>query len=602
MPEVAATLIKYRQRLNEIGSVLARHGLAAWAARGSGIADLEPVQHLVNRVVSPEEREQSVGERLRGALTDLGTTAIKFGQMLSLRPDLVGEDVAAELGKLQATVPADPPGVGQATVEGELGQSVSELYGSFEAEPFASGSVAQVHRATLPDGTPVAVKVLHEGADLRVRDDLQLMAAVASYLEQADPELAQLRPTILVAEFAAMMDAAIDLGQELANLQRFQANFANEPDVVIPTPYPNLSGHKVLTMAMISGRPFTDRASVEAAGWDVDTLVHRAADVYLEMIFRDGLYHADPHPGNFLLPDAEHMAILDFGDVGRVTGERRMQLETIVIAVGTRDVDSLVDVILELTTPPPAVDLRELRSDIETWLNRYLLVGVGQLDMNAIVSSGMRLLHDHKLVLPADMALLFRVLLRLQGLGRGVGTEVRVTELLQPFVKRILAERYDPRRIARQFGRSLRSWDHFVANLPEELQSILEQAKTGKVGVEFRVHDADHAVDHLVDGLITAAAVMAGAQLISRRTSPLVGSVSLPGLAVAGVAVLTWQRLIARRKPRVSWVSRTRQVAEITHDARHRRPSRAGEVDVTGPPETTAKGRQAADVGASPPG
>jgi ubiquinone biosynthesis protein len=212
--------------------------------------------------------------------------------MLSLRPDVVGEDVAAELAKLQATVPPDPPGVSQATVEGELGGPVGELYGSFEPEPFASGSVAQVHRATLADGTPVAVKVLHDGADVTVGEDLELMRAVAAYLEEADPELAQLRPTVLVDEFAAMMDAAIDLKQELVNLQRFQANFANEPDVVIPTPHPDRSGHKVLTMGMLSGHPFTDRASVEAAGWDV----------------------------------------------------------------GTRDVDALIDIILELTTPPPTVE------------------------------------------------------------------------------------------------------------------------------------------------------------------------------------------------------------------------------------------------------
>ena len=311
-------------------------------------------------------------------MTELGTTYIKFGQMLSLRPDLVGEDVADELSKLQATVPADPPGVAQRNAEAQLGRPVSELFGSFEAEPFASGSVAQVHHATLVDGTAVAVKILHDGADVKVHEDLELMQAVAAYLENEDPELAQLRPTILVAEFAGMMTAAVDLREERSNLQRFRLNFADEPDVVIPEPYDELSRQNVLTMEMISGQPFTDRAGVEAAGWDVDTLVQRAADVYLEMIFRDGLYHADPHPGNFLLPDDHHMAILDFGDVGRLTNQRRRQLESLVIAIGTHDVDSLIDVILELTTPPPDVDLSELRADIEAWLNRYLLVGVGR--------------------------------------------------------------------------------------------------------------------------------------------------------------------------------------------------------------------------------
>ena len=400
--------------------------------------------------------------------------------------------------------------------------------GSFDREPFASGSVAQVHRATLSDGTVVAVKVLHDGADAKVRADLELLEALAAFLESEDAEIARLRPTILVAEFAAMMEAAIDLRQELANLQRFRLNFAGEPDVVIPEPFPERSGEKVLTMAMMVGQPFTDRASVQAAGWDVEVLVRRAADVYLEMIFRDGLYHADPHPGNFLLPDGQHLAILDFGDVGRLTTQRRGQLESLVIAVGTRDVDALIDIVVELTTPPPDVDMRALRSAIETWLNRYLFVGVGQLDMNGIVASSMQLLHEHRLVVPADLALLLRVLLRLQGLGRGVQTEVRVTELVEPYVHQIMAMRFDPRRIARQVGRAVRSWDHFISGLPDDLRAILEQIRTGSVGIDFRIHDADHAVDRLVDGLVTAASIMAGAQLISRRTAPLVGAVLHP--------------------------------------------------------------------------
>ena len=566
MGDIAGTLVKHRKRLSEIASVLAHHGLATWAARGSAIAGVGPVESLVHRLVTSEEIEASEGERLRGALTELGTTFIKFGQMLSLRPDVVGEDMATELSRLQATVAPDPPGVGQSTVEAQLAKSVSELFGSFDPSPFASGSVAQVHRATLVDGTAVAVKVLHDGADVKVREDIELLKAIATYVEEEDEEVARVRPTILVAEFAAMMDAAIDLRQELHHLQRFQSNFADEPDVVIPTPYPELSGQKVLTMAMITGQVFTDRASVEATGWDVEALVRRAAGVYLEMIFRDGLYHADPHPGNFLLPDGTHIAILDFGDVGRLTNRRRRQLETMVIAIGTRDVDSLIDVVLELTTPPPGVDLAELRASIETWLSRYLLVSVSDLDVHAIMTSGMELLHRHKLVLPADMAMLFRVVLRLQGLGRGVGTEVHVPELLQPYVNQMMAERFDPRRVVRQASRSVHSWDHFLSGLPDQLQTVLDQARTGNVGLDFRLHDADHAIDRLVDGLVAAASVMAGGQLMSRRTSPMLGPFSVPGLVAASVGVLTWRRLVSQRKTKQSWVTRARKIGGV---ARH---------------------------------
>src|SRR5207344_956624 len=152
--------------------------------------------------------------------------------------------------------------------------------------------------------------------------------------------------------------------------------------------------------------PFADRASVEATGWDVDALVRRAAEIYLEMIFRDSLYHADPHPGNLLIPDGTHIAILDFGDVGRISSTRKRQLEDLVIAAGTHDLDGLIDVVVEITTPPPTVDINRLRSQIDAWLNRYLLIGVGHLDMAGMINTGMQLLHDNGLVLPADLSLL----------------------------------------------------------------------------------------------------------------------------------------------------------------------------------------------------
>ena len=525
------------------------------------------MQGLVDRHADPQIVAMSDGERLRRAFTELGTTWVKLGQMLSLRPDVVGEDVAAELAALQATVAPDPPLVAQTLVEHELGGAVSDLFGSFDPEPMASGSVAQVHRATLRDGTEVAVKVLHDGVEHRVLADLELMEAIAAYLENEDPAIAQLRPTVIVSEFSQMLHDAIDLSHELQNLQRFTVNFADETDVVLPTPYPELSRRRVLTMSLISGAPFADRASVEATGWDVDELVQRAAEVYLEMIFRDSLYHADPQPGNLLIPDGAHIAILDFGDVGRISSMRRRQLEDLVIAAGTNDVDGFIDVIVEITTPPPTVDMNKLRSQIDVWLNRYLLIGVGHLDMAAIVTTGMELLHENGLVLPADLSLLFRVMLELQGLGRDLGTEVRVTELLQPYMKTLLAERFDPRRLARHAGRTMRGWDRLAASLPGDIEDIVQQVRAGRLAVDFRVHDADGAVDHLVDGLVAAASVLGSAQLLSRRTGPTVGSISLPGLVAAGVGMVTWQRLVRRRRERKTWVSRARELRELRRSA-----------------------------------
>jgi ubiquinone biosynthesis protein len=568
MPGLPAALMRHRVRLDEIAGVFAKYGFAAWVQRGSGLVSTRVMQGLVDRHVDPEIVAMSDGERFGRALTELGTAWVKFGQMLSLRPDVVGDDVAQELTKLQSTVAPDPQGVAQALVERELGATAAEVFGSFDPEPMASGSVAQVHRATLHDGTSVAVKVLHDGIEPRVLADLELMEAIAAYLENEDPGIAQLRPTVIVSEFSQMLHDAIDLSYELQNLQRFTVNFADEPDIVLPTPYPELSRRRVLTMSLVSGAPFADRAGVEATGWDVDTLVRRAAEIYLEMIFRDSLYHADPQPGNLLIPDGEHIAILDFGDVGRISSTRRRQLEDLVIAAGTNDVDGFIDVIVEITTPPATVDMNKLRSQIDVWMNRYLLIGTGHLDMAAIMSTGMQLLHENGLVLPADLSTLFRVMLQLQGLGRGLETDVRITELLQPYVKHMLAERFDPRRLARHAGRTIRGWDRLAASLPGDVEEIVQQIRAGRLAIEFRVHDADGAVDNLVDGLVAAASVLGSAQLFSRRTGPNVGALSLPGMVAAGVGVLTWQRLVRRRRERKTWVSRAREVAESRRRSR----------------------------------
>jgi ubiquinone biosynthesis protein len=563
MPGLPAALVRHHERLDEIGQIFTKYGFARWVQRGSGLVSAHVIAGLVDRYVDPDIVAMSDGERLRRALTELGTTWIKLGQMLSLRPDVVGDDVAGELAQLQAAVPPDPTGVAQLLVERELGGSVSDLYRSFDPDPMASGSVAQVHRATLHDGTAVVVKVLHDGVEHRVLEDLELMKGIATYLEREDPGLAQLRPTVIVGEFSQMLHDAIDLSQELQNLQRFALNFVDEPDIIIPKPYPELSRRRVLTMSLISGAPFTDRARVEATGWDVDALVRRAADVYLEMIFRDSLYHADPQPGNLLLPDGSHIAILDFGDVGRISSMRKRQLEDMVIAAGTHDLDGLIDVIVEVTTPPPTIDMNHLRSQIDAWLNRYLLIGVGHLDMTGIINTGMQLLHENGLVMPADLSLLFRVMLELQGIGRELNTEVRVAELLEPYMKKLLAERFDPRRMFRHAGRTFRAWDRLAASLPGDVDEIVQRVRTGKVGVDFRIHDADGAVDQLVDGLVAAASVLASAQLISRRTGPTFGSISVPGVVAASVGLLTWQRLIRRRREHKTWVSRARELADL---------------------------------------
>jgi len=557
--DVAGVLFRQRHRISEIAAVLRRYGFARLAANASAAAGEEGAakhRSLIERGADPALVQMSTGARLRSALSELGTTWIKFGQMLSLRPDLVGVDVANELAELQASVPADAPGVAVKRVENALGMALADAFAAFEVEPMASGSVAQVHRATLLDGTSVAVKVLHDGAEARVTGDLELMAALAQFLEGNDPEIARYSPTTLVAEFDTMMRAAIDLTQELTSLTTFRTNFAGEPDVLIPQPYPARSARAVLTMEMMHGRPFADRAALEKAGWDVDALSRRASDIYLEMVFRDGFYHADPHPGNFLLPDPEHIAILDFGDLGRLTGARKEQLEDLLLAVSKKDVDGVTDAVIEITNAPADVDIPTLRGDIDSWLSQYLKGSVADLDSAEMLRAGTTVLRKHRLTFPSDLALLFRVLLRLQGLGQSLGTSQSITDLLEPYLHRMVIERLDPRRIAHHVARTAKSWERLAMSLPDDVRKVLAQMRAGSVGVEFKVHDTDGSVPQLVDGILAGASILAASQLLSRKTGPTIAGVSVPGILSVVVGVVTWRRLQMSRPGRVSTVGR----------------------------------------------
>ncbi len=557
MDQLTAAVAKHHRRISEIAHVLARYGFAEWASRGASI----PGVKIARQLTSPDIAALSTGERLRGALVELGTTFIKFGQMLSLRPDLVGPAMAAELEKLQAAVAPDAGDMVTAIVVAELGKPIEELFASFDPDAIGSGSVAQVHRATMHDGTDVVVKVLHAGVERRVAEDLELMRACAKFLEQQDREIARYRPAIVVEEFDKMMRSAIDMSQELGNLQQFGKNFATEPDVAIPTPYPDLSSRRALTMSRIVGQTFTDREALEADGWDVDRLVRRAIEIYLEMIFRDGVFHADPHPGNFLLLTGHRIGILDFGDVGYITAERRAQLQSLVIAVGTYDVDGLTDTILEMSTPPGDVDVLKLRGDIGIWLRRYFLGDIAHVDVAAVLSGWTAMMHDHHLLLPADLALLFRVMLELQGLGRGVGIDVSLTELAAPYVHEMLGEQFDPKRMARHAVHMARSWEHLIESLPDQVLTALEGLRSGKLAVEFRVRDVDGAVDRLVDGLLASASLLAASQLIARKAGPRVAGLSVAGLAVAGATMVTWRRLALKRPDHQSLVQRARMMA-----------------------------------------
>ncbi|WP_453985019.1 ABC1 kinase family protein [Brevibacterium casei] len=552
-------------RAREILEVLARYGIAERSARTLAAADGS--SNLATKFADPELVKLDPGARLTAAFTELGTTWIKLGQSLSMRADLVGSDVAEALSQLQAEVPADPPGKARERVESDLGAPVTELYASFDDEPFASGSVAQAHHAVLKDGTPAVVKVLHYGAEEKVRGDLDLMRKVARFVESADPELARFNPSKAVEQFAEMMTQAMDLRNELRSMQRFTRELAEFDWLLVPTPYPELSATGVLTMEQMEGKQPKNRDDVTGAGWDVNDMTQHVTNAWMSMIFDHGLYHADPHPGNFLIPDPEHLVLLDYGDVGYLAGPRRNDVIRLLTAVIGRDVSDLTDVIIVVCNAPASTDVKDLEMAIDKWMAQYLPedTASNDIELSAAMNACMQLLHEKELVFPSDLAMLVRVMGRLEGFGIQLGSTVTMEEYLTPYLRRHVMQESSPKKMLERLVRSTTSWTRMARELPRDIEILVQQLRKGETRLEINLRDPDELTDKLIDGLMASSSLLAASQLLANRTGPTVKGISVAGLAAAGVSVVTWRSLTVRRN---SHITVTEELMKIARKAR----------------------------------
>ena len=287
-------LVRNAERFRHVVAVLAKHGLADWLST-------VPMPWLDQIFRAKATETLTTEQRIRVAMTELGTTFIKLGQVLSTRPDLVGKKLADELAQLRADTPADDPTVAIALIESELGGKIDALYAGFESNAFASASIGQVHRATTHDGDSVVVKVQHAGIEEIIVNDLEIMGVLAGIAEQQSEMLKQYRPVQTMREFQKTLMQELDFSRELRNMQRFRKTFADETGLRFAEPYPKLSSRRVLTMERFEGISISEKSELERSGLDLDDLARRGANLFIEMIFRDGFYHADPHPGNLMV-------------------------------------------------------------------------------------------------------------------------------------------------------------------------------------------------------------------------------------------------------------------------------------------------------------
>jgi len=533
------------RRAGEILAVLTKYGLSDWA-RG---LHFNWIQDRLRSREGQRLADLTTGERLRLAFTELGTTFIKLGQVLSTRPDLVGPEIAAELTHLQTNTPADSFDTVRQLIEADLDGSLDSLFAEFDPEPVASASIAQAHRARLQTGEEVIVKVQHAGITDRILPDLEILAGLAELAEKHVPQAGPYQPVAVVRQFRRTLLRELDFTAEARNLDEFARHFADDETVHFPCPYPELSSRRVLTMERLDGILGNDTPGLESSGADLEEFARRGARMYLEMIFRDGFYHADPHPGNLMLLPGGVVGVLDCGMTGRIDEDLSHSIQELLMAVVDRNSSDLADTVLRVGAAPAGVPRDRLQADLTDFVADYAGQSIQDLDLSGALNSILGIVRRYRITLPPSLSLLLRTLVELEGTAQQLSPTFSLAEVLQPFYGTLLKQRLSPKRVLGRLHHAYRHWERFIETLPRDLSDVLDRVRDGTFHVRLDHRHLDPVINRLVTGVVTAALFLGSSLLWSMKAPPVVGGISIFGAAGYVVSVyMGWKLFRAIRK------------------------------------------------------
>ena len=532
-------------RVGEIIGVLAKYGLADWV---KGL-NYSWIQDRIQSVDGQHIPDLKTEERVRLACTELGTTFIKLGQVLSTRPDLVGPEVARELAHLQTAVPADPPETVRATIKAEFGQPLSKLFAQFEEAPLASASIAQVHLARLHSGEQVVVKVQHAGILDRITPDLDILAGLAELAEKHATQIRLYQPGAVVRQFRRTLLRELDFTIERRNLEEFAEHFAQDATLHFPRAYAEFSTRRVLTMERLVGILGTDSAALAASGADLNEFARHGANMYLQMIFRDAFYHADPHPGNLMLLPGGVVGVIDCGMVGRLDEELADGIDEMLVAVVTHNSGDLGEVILRLGSAPPATPRDQLRADLTDFVADYVGQSIHDMDLSGALTSLLEIIRRYNITLPPPFSLLLRTLVELDGTARQLSPEFSLAEVFGPFYSTMIRRRLSVRRVFGRLQHAYRDWERLVETLPRDLGDVLRRVRDGTFSVHLDLRHIDPVINRLVLGVMTAALFVGSSLLWSMKAPPAIAGISVfGGAGYLMAAYLGWRLLRAIKK------------------------------------------------------
>ncbi len=521
-------------RLSEIAQVAVRHGFGYMLARHH-LGDLIPGRRKI-RLEEPAVSDR--GRHLRAMLEELGPTFVKFGQLLSMRPDLLPPDLIAELRPLQDDVRPFAFADVRRVIQEDFDQSIEQLFLEFDEEPIAAASIGQVHRAVLPNGHVVAVKVQRPDAPKQIESDLNLLYQAARILKERVRALDFVDTHAVVDEFARSIHRELDYHQEGRNADMLRRQFAGDTHVRVPRVYWTYSRQRVLTLEFLEGTQLADLDSTELSREDRRLLATRVAKTWMEMIFKHGAFHGDPHPANVLmLSGPDEIGLVDFGLVGRLSDEDMGRLTRLFIDASSENVDAMSQRITDLGVRCPPEHEQQFALDLREFFYRYYGASLAEIDPLQVIREVFGMIYSLNLHLPERFLLLDKALATLASVGAELTPDFNVFEVAKPYARDLVRQRFSPERVARRARRDSIELVRIGRELPRLTHGVLSLTREGRLEIGF-VHkgleDVVHQFSVAVNRIVIAFVVMGG--LIG---SSMIGLFATKGPYVLGVNALS---------------------------------------------------------------
>ncbi|MFO0909567.1 MAG: AarF/ABC1/UbiB kinase family protein [Isosphaeraceae bacterium] len=514
-----------------------------------GYQDFVTALHI-EKVVRPIERVAYGDEipphdrarRLRLVCEDLGPTFVKLGQVLSTRPDLLPEAYTTELSFLRDDVRPFPFEEAETILREDYGRSPSEVFSELETTPLASASISQVHRATLPDGRVVALKIRRPGIEKMVQADLDILKNLAALAERRIPALVPYGPVALAREFERTIKRELDFNVERRTMERCQVQFAKDATAHVPFVVKEYSTGRVIAMEYIAGVGVNDLEGLRRLGVAPEDVAIHGARILLTQIFRFGFFHADPHPGNLRVLPGGVIAPLDYGMFGQLDARTRERIADLLSGLLAQDVDRVLRALDALDIRGEHVDSKALRRDAAELVAAYSDLTLDNIDLAVLLKELISFIRTHHLHIPPDLVLLIRSLVTIDGVGRALDPHFDIAKEVMPFLRQLTLQRFSPWRVLNQTLRTAEDAQRAAMLLPDVLVQSLESIKRGELTVRFDLQHFENLVRQLTRASntlafgILIAGLIVGSSIVLRAGD---NSIAYAGFAIAMV-LLIW--------------------------------------------------------------